>query len=244
MKDNQEIKRTHSRFPAYSDEEGVKIQRAEKRSLFSSEENWILTEESETPFYSRNTNTNSAEIKDLRRSNRSTANKAGQSIRQKEELKRHRSNLPDYSKRVEMEVTKTGKKQFFGEGPKQASYLVKEKKSETVPSVKRQYSGRSYFVPKYIPASIIPDAQDAAFSENQLLKSMEKTEESYLLFDTDVTPYQERNDEDPSVRKFASKQPIEETETKPKKKKMRLDRSLEGMIEQERDDLNDGNYFS
>ena len=242
MKDNQEIKRKHTRFPAYSDEEGVKIQRAEKRNLFSSEENWILTEESETPFYSRKTN--SAEIKDLRRSNRSTANKAGQSIRQKEELKRHRSNLPDYSKRVEMEVTKTGKKQFFGEGPKQASYLVKEKKSETVPSVKRQYSGRSYFVPKYIPASIIPDAQDAVITENELLKSMEKPEESYLLFDTDVTPYQERNDEDPSVRKFASKQLVEETGAKSKKKKRTLDRSLEGIIEQERDDLTERNYFS
>ncbi|MFC4710799.1 hypothetical protein ACWOEJ_03235 [Enterococcus eurekensis] len=242
MKDNQEIKRTHTRFPAYSDEEGVKIQRAEKRNLFSSEENWILTEESETPFYSRKTNP--AEIKDLRRSNRSTANKAGQSIRQKEELKRHRSNLPDYSKRVEMEVTKTGKKQFFGEGPKQASYLVKEKKSETVPSVKRQYSGRAYFVPKYIPASIIPDAQDAIITENQLLKSMEKPEGSYLLFDTDVTPYQERNDEDPSVQKFASKQSVEDTGEKPKKKKMSLDRSLKGMIEQERDDLTERNYFS
>lgn len=73
---------------------------------------------------------------------------------------------------------------------------------------------------------------------------MEKPEGSYLLFDTDVTPYQERNDEDPSVQKFASKQSVEDTGEKPKKKKMSLDRSLKGMIEQERDDLTERNYFS
>ena len=243
MREEQEIKRKHTCFPAYSDETGVKIKREEKRTPFSSDENWILTEESETPFYSKKEN-NKGELKDLRRSNRSVASKAGHSIRQKEELKRHRSNLPDYSKRVEMEVTKTGKRQFFGDAPKQASYLVKEKAAESVPSVKRQYSGRSYFVPKYIPASIIPDEQDTTITENQLLDSMEKATESYLLFDTDLTPYQERKDGDPSVRKFGTEKEIRKATEKTQKKRMRLERSLEGMIEQERDDLTKGNYFN
>lgn len=242
MRNQQEIKRTHSCFPAYSDETGVKIKKDDKRPPFSSDENWILTDESGIPFYSKKEI--KGEVKDLRRSNRSTANKAGHSIRQKEELKRHRTNLPDYSKRVELEVTKTGKKQFFGNTPKQASYLVKEKTAETVPSVKRQYSGRSYFVPKYIPASIIPDEQDPTISENQLLESMEKPTESYLLFDTDLTPYQERKEGDPSVRKFGTEKQMRETSEKPQKKRMRLERSLEGMIEQERDDLTEGKYFN
>ena len=162
-------------------------------------------------------------------------------LRQKEELKRHRSNLPDYSKRVEMEVTKTGKKQFFGDTPKQASYLVKEKAAEIVaPSVKRQYSGRSYFVPKYIPASIIPDEKETGVTESELLQSMEKSDNSYLLFDTEATPYQERKEGDPSVQKFASDRTAEGKE---KKRKKRLERTLEGMIEQERDDVTEGNYF-
>lgn len=242
MREQQEIKRKHTCFPAYSDETGVKIKREGKRKPFSSDENWILTDESETPFYSRKES--KGEVKDLRRSNRSVASKAGHSIRQKEELKRHRSNLPDYSKRVEMEVTKTGKRQFFGDAPKQASYLVKEKAAESVPSVKRQYSGRSYFVPKYIPASIIPEEQDTTITDDQLLESMEKTTESYLLFDTDLTPYQERKEGDPSVRKFGTEKEVREATEKPQKKRMRLDRSLAGMIEQERDDLTKGNYFN
>lgn len=242
MRESNQMKRRYSRFPAFSDEEGVKIQRGEKRSSFSNDESWILTQENDAPFYSRKENT--GEVKDLRRSNRSTSSKAGQSIRQREELKRHRSNLPDYSKRVELEVTKTGKKHFFGDGPKQASYLVKEKKAETIPSVKRQYSGRSYFVPKYIPASIIPDEQANAYSESELLASMTKTKESYLLFDSEGTPYQERKDNEPSVKKFVSKRANFENEEQPKKKKMRLERSLEGMIEQERDDFAPGNYFN
>ncbi len=51
---------------------------------------------------------------------------------------------------------------------------------------------RSYFVPKYVPASIIPDPRESKISEDHLIESMKKTDDSYLLFDTEPTPYQEK----------------------------------------------------
>ena len=52
MGSNNEIKRKHFRFPAYSDETGVKINREGDYTPFSAQESWILTEDStDTPFY-------------------------------------------------------------------------------------------------------------------------------------------------------------------------------------------------
>ncbi|MHC5267998.1 hypothetical protein ACYSNO_02245 [Enterococcus sp. LJL98] len=242
MRNSDEIKRKHFRFPAYSDETGVKIQREQKKPLFSAHEPWILTEETGTPFYTKKETIQ--DTKELRRSTRTGQNKAGHSIQQREELKRHRTNLPDYTKRSKVEVTKTGKKQLFGETVSQASYLVKEKKSEVVPSVKRAYSGRSYFVPKYIPASIIPDETQSTISEAELLDSMRKPQDSYLLFDSERTPYQERKDDEPSVKKFpATTELLKESEPKKSKKRMSLNRSLDGMIAKETNDVTEKNYF-
>lgn len=242
MGNSDEIKRKHFRFPAYSDDTGVKIIREKERTPFSSQESWILTEEAETPFYTKREQLK--DTKELRRSPRKSQSKAGQSIQQKEELKRHRTNLPDYTKRVTMEVTKTGKKQLFGETVSQASYLVKEKKAESIPSVQREYSGRSYFVPKYIPASIISDEEQSLVSEAELIESMAKPKESYLLFDNELTPYQERKDHEPSVKKFPSTEGlIIEENPKKEKKRMSLNRSLDGLIAKEINDVTENNYF-
>ena len=52
MGSNNEIKRKHFRFPAYSDETGVKINREGDYTPFSTQESWILTGDStDTPFY-------------------------------------------------------------------------------------------------------------------------------------------------------------------------------------------------
>ena len=243
MGSNNEIKRKHFRFPAYSDETGVKINREGDYTPFSTQESWILTEDStDTPFYTQKQPVD--EPKELRRSLRQTHSKAGHSLAQKEELKRHRTNLPDYTKRTTVEVTKTGKKQLFGDMASKPLFRVKEKKSEVVPSVKREYSGRSYFVPKYIPASIIPEEEPTSFSEADLMQSMRKTKESYLLFDNEQTPYQERKDHEPSVKKFPSTEGLL-TEEVPRKEKnrMALNRSLDGLIAKETNDLNENNYF-
>lgn len=242
MGNNNEINRKHFRFPAYSDEAGVKIQREPKYAPFSAHESWIITEESNTPFYTKKESVEAS--LERPRSTRRGQSKAGHSVQQREELKRHRINLPDYTKRSTIEVTKTGKKQLFGETVSQASYLVKEKKAEVVPSVKREYSGRSYFVPKYIPASIIPDEEPSPITEAELMESMAKPKGSYLLFDNELSPYQERKDHEPSVKKFPSTADLmTEEEPKKEKKRMSLARSLDGMIAKEMNDLTENNYF-
>lgn len=236
-----EIKRKHFRFPAYSDDTGVKIQSG--RPAFSNDESWIITEESGTSsIYKEKT-----EERSLRRSPRVSHEKAGQSIQQREELERHRKHLPDYSKKYEPEVTSTGKKKLFGEHA-QSTFKVNEKQIETpTPSLKKEYSGRSYFVPKYIPASMIPDEPVQEVSNQELMDSMKK--ESYLTFDTEPAAYQERKDTDPAVRKFKQPQPVSMSRSqykeavKSNRKRSVLDRSLKGMIEEGENEVGANGYF-
>ncbi len=67
---------------------------------------------------------------------------------------------------------------------------------------------RSYFVPKYVPASIIPDPRESKISEDHLIESMKKTDDSYLFFDTEPTPYQEKRNDEPSRTSFNSNKNI------------------------------------
>ncbi len=238
MIDNQNIKRKHARFPAFSDDQGVKITSSKKRKPFSDDEDWIITNLSETPYYSKKTATE--QKKELRRSPRVAAAKTGQSIEQKEELKRHRLNLPDYSKRGTFELTDTGKRQLFGETTRQASYQVKEKKAETIAPPRKDFSGRARFTPKYVPASIIPEEEKTTISENELMASMEKSKESYMLFDHGMAAYQEKKEQDPSVRKFYGN---EVSSAPTEKKRTVLDHSLENLIETEQSATAEKSYF-
>lgn len=247
MANFDDIKRKHFRFPAYSDDTGVKIQSERKYPSFSTDENWIMTEEDPSAKVYRNEKT---EARSLRRSPKVSHEKAGQSIQQREELKRHKENLPDYAKKYQTEVTPTGKKRLFGDTG-QSSFKVNERKAEPSPSnksLKREYSGRSYFVPKYIPASMIPDEPAKDVSNQELLDSMKK--DSYLMFDTEPTAFQDRKDSDPAVSKF--KQPSSvamsrsqyREQTKNEKKKTILDRSLKGLIEDESTENGAQGYFN
>lgn len=61
----------------------------------------------------------------------------------------------------------------------------------------------SYFVPKYIPASVIPEEQEPSFTEEELLKAMKKDRRSYVILDDEPTAFQVKDtEEDPTVRKF------------------------------------------
>ena len=76
------------------------------------------------------------------------------------------------------------------------------------------------------------------------MQSMLKTKASYLLFDNEQTPYQERKDHEPSVKKFPSTEGLLTDEVPRKeKKRMALNRSLDGLIAKETNDLNENNYF-
>jgi len=198
MANHEEIKRKHARFPAFSDEEGVKLKSKRTFGTFS-EDNWILTEETGESF----SHSTTEEMRSLRRSPKVAHQKAGQSIQQKEELEKHRKNLPDYGQRYQPEVTPTGKKRLFGNRVNPGTFKVKEPRQETPAASEHPEPKKDYFVPKYVPASMLPDEEvvsDSKVADSVLLSSMAK--ESYLLFDSAPAAYQERKDGDPSVRKF------------------------------------------
>lgn len=243
-----DVKRKHFRFPAYDDQEGVKLQ-SEHKEVFSQSDDWILTEIKDQP-------STSSKEKDsahsLRRKVPSSHPNYGHSVRQKEELAQHRANLPSYGKRPLQESTPTGKTNLFGNDQRRASYKVtsKAERAETPTPTKKEYSGRSYFVPKYIPASIIPEQEKEEITSQELMDSMEKARESYLLFDTEPAAYQVKEGDDPTVRKFNRPQSVGMTRRefrgmnkKNGDKRAVLDRSLEGMIEEGQSESNKNGYF-
>lgn len=241
-----DINRKHYRFPAYDDNENVKIQK-EKRNLFAKDRSWLLTDEPEdkgTAFYtppkkSVLKNTQMQEERALRRSRKATAAKQGHTLAQQEELKKHRENLPDYSKKIKPETDLAGRTSLFGKDYKRSTYKVKNKPQITPEesTMKRYSSGRSYFVPKYIPASLIPDEKKAAVEETELIDSLHKNKEQYLLFDHEPAAFQEKKGDDPTVEKFHHEKNSEKEDTTAKaavnkeKKGKVLERDLKGLIE-------------
>lgn len=257
-----DVNRKHYRFPAYKDDEGVKLHN-EKRNLFAKDRSWLLTDEGRgqrnsfgqtpatPPAKLFNEPTTEREERVLRRSRKTTNEKQGHTREQEAELKKHRENLPDYSKKIQPTTDKVGRTSLFGNEYKRSTYKVKsrsERPMETA-SLKRQYSGRSYFVPKYIPASIIPDDVKPEVSENELLQSMKKPQDSYLMFDNEPAAYQEKKEGDPSVKKFHT--PDEEItvsrgefrQMEPEKKNKVLDKSLQGLIEEGQSEMDENGYF-
>ncbi|MGC3746438.1 hypothetical protein ACPTHV_16870, partial [Enterococcus faecalis] len=58
----------------------------------------------------------------------------------------------------------------------------------------------SYFVPKYIPASVIPEDLEPSFTEEELLKALKKDRRSYVILDDVPTAFQVKDsEEDPTV---------------------------------------------
>ncbi|XBG74064.1 hypothetical protein V4S28_06560 [Enterococcus cecorum] len=72
MNNYTDIKRSHFRFPAFSDEDGVKLQDGTFRKPFSFEEDWILTDEDIDRKANRQNKVNTS-----RRGNKTIAHKVG-----------------------------------------------------------------------------------------------------------------------------------------------------------------------
>lgn len=202
MSDYTDIKRNHFRFPAFSDEEGVKLQDGTFRKPFSFEDDWILTDED----IDRKAN-RLKESYTSRRGNKSVAHKAGHSVQQMEELKKHRENLPTYSRHPKVEVSATGRKNLFGNAHLHATYKVKNQKESSKEHAATNYRSdvhqKAVFKPKYIPASLIQEQAPATVAQDELIHAMQKNKESYLLFDTEPAPYQIKHEEsEPTVKKF------------------------------------------
>ncbi|BCA86023.1 hypothetical protein EsVE80_15460 [Enterococcus saigonensis] len=254
-----DINRKHYRFPAYDDKENVKIQK-EKRNLFAKDRSWLLTDEPEdkgTSFYTppkKNVlkNNHMQEERALRRSRKATAAKQGHTLAQQEELKKHRENLPDYSKKVKPETDLAGRTSLFGKDYKRSTYKVKNKPKITPEenTMKRYSAGRTYFVPKYIPASLIPEKKKNVVDETELMDSLHKNKEQYLLFDHEPAAFQEKKADDPAVEKFYHEKNVpaeladSKIEIKPEKKSKVLERDLKGLIEEGQSESRRGSgYF-
>lgn len=229
-----DIRRKHFRFPAFDDESGVKIQK-EERVLFGGEDDILTTHDVEEDIE-----------KYIRRTRKSTAKKAGQSLKQRENLEHHRQNLPNYDKhRSFSNDSAQPKRNLFEEKNKEETKsnetrkIVKTKKS--VPTIERPQQVRS-FKPKYIPASVIPDDDKNAVTQEELYRAMYKPGPDYLLFDTGYKPYQ---DEAEQVNKFPEESIAQLLDAEPEtpKKNARLERSLKGIMSESQQTLEKTKYF-
>lgn len=244
MSNYSEVKRKHYRFPAFSDEEGVKMPQ-KQRSLFSKEpDNFskdtvidyqnLFAKTSDLPEMSTENS------RTLRRSRKETLEKQGLTINQQEELNKHRQHLPDYSKKIPVETDSIGRTSLFGKEPRTSSLKTGLPKNDSGDSIKKQYSGRSYFVPKYIPASVIPDKKAGEISQEELMASMTKPQDSFLLFDTETTAYDEKKDHQ-VVDKDSGSFVNEKGEGT--KHKSILERGLSGLIADEAEVAKKNSYF-
>lgn len=257
MENRVDIKRKHTRFPAYDDEIGVKIVREGRRSLFQDNETLITS----SPY----TDNPVEEQRSLRRNSKTASEKSGHSIEQQRELEKHRANLPDYGKSRRIEKTSTGKKRLFGDGASRASYIVRTKEVTSSQELEKQVPQRTTnntrFVPTYVPASVIPDKNENEVSQDELMAAMKKSSKSILLFDTEPAAYQAKeNEEEPSVQKFHGNEKSSVKMTRSQYKKMGkkknlfdnknnkgksiLERSLSGLIEEDRQEMDKNGYFS
>lgn len=217
MENRVDIKRKHTRFPAYDDETGVKIARKDRVPIFKDTEPLITS-----THYSDHS---MDEQRSLRRHTRVSQERAGHTPQQQRELEKHRANLPDYGKSYHRiaKASPTGKRNLFGETTSRTSYIVRRKDNTPraeyeVPYVDKQEPlldesspelnvstdvKRTRFVPSYVPASVIPDKEDKDVSKEELMAAVKKDANSYLLFDTEPAAYQvKEREEDPSIQKF------------------------------------------
>ncbi|MGX7203303.1 hypothetical protein [Enterococcus plantarum] len=206
-----QIKRKHFRFPAFDDESGVKLVSENKRTLFQDEP--MLTK-AVTQTTNQAQRQPSAPVIDpitvqpvLQKQPTQTNNQhVSHSEEQLAELARHKSNLPNYMMAHNKPTSPKQKNNLFGNMPKRSSYgfgsQQTSNKNKAAFSKDFTYDTRSYFVPKYIPASVIPEEKTPTLTEQDLTEAMKKDQNSYLLFDDEPAAFQVKGNEDPTVQKF------------------------------------------
>lgn len=225
-----EIRRKHFRFPAFDDESGVKLQ-SEERVLFGGEDDILTTHDVEDDLE-----------KHIRRTRKSSAKKVGQSLKQREDLEHHRQNLPNYDKpRNHSRESIKAKTNMFEEKNRSENKTHEARIEKSVPTIKRPQQNHS-FRPKYIPASVIPDDDKNAVTQDELYRGMYKPDSDYLLFDTGYHPYQNEVEQ---VNKFPEESIAQLLDAEPEipKKNTRLERSLKGIMTDSQQTLEKTKYF-
>ncbi|WP_061840492.1 hypothetical protein [Tetragenococcus halophilus] len=230
MKDINQIKRKHSRFPAFSDETGVKLQSEKNHPSFSNDEPWILTEDNDAPLTKTLLKQNKKK-RGIRRSKKVSQEKTGLTKYEENELKEHKKHLPDYSAKHNSS---------FG-----STYTHATAKNESpTDSLQRKNNRRSYFASKYVPATEANNKNEHKKSEKELLNSLKKSQEDYLMFETDDTNLKSKDNSDVRIHKYDQNELSNREQTKAKNKKAGiLNRSLKGMIEEDTNDLKENGYF-
>lgn len=241
----KEIRRKHFRFPAYDDELGVKLTNDKKRVLFDGQED-LLTEQNQSPFEQMKefhfTNTNTEKIRRKRR-----ATNGLKSAPRKENLEKHKENYRIIPAITNQKSHRQDEK-LFGDSSRsvrQSETRTESKHTTRNASVDTKVRERSYFVPKYVPASIIPDPRESKISEDHLIESMKKTDDSYLLFDTEPTPYQEKEMVS-RLYEHSIEQNVRGNKAvrrKIEKSHGILERSLQGLIDDQGNSLGENSYF-
>lgn len=206
MENFNEIKRKHFRFPAYDDEVGVKLASEHKRVLFQ-EEGETTDTVSRSVKNSSTTDPLTFQYEMTSSQKQPTTPPVSRSQEQLDELAKHKTNLPNYMMSHNKPGLPRKKTSLFGSLPQKSAYQETGFRRSGNGAAKLStrdytYDGRSYFVPKYIPASVIPDSGKPAISEQELMAAMKKDQHSYLLFDEEPAAFQLKGDEDPTVKKF------------------------------------------
>lgn len=234
----KEIRRKHFRFPAYDDVTGVKLPKKERRVLFDGHD-MLLTEITKEPMFEQIQEFQFADAREKEQRKRRKVGYSKKKMVVKEDLKKYKEHLPDYT--GHKEVGKTLPK------PQTPSISPTRRSSEgdTQRTTEKHRTRRecSYFVPKYVPASIISEPKEPTIPDRELIQSMEKTEDSYLLFDNEPVPYQEKKVDESFVKPVHRAEKSASEQSKKERSYGILERSLQGLIEDQGNSLDENSYF-
>lgn len=206
--DNRPFGGRRARFPAYDDETGVKLNQSNQRVLFDGNDDFITDYK--------------LDAKEVLGRADKLSNPRTRRVqvdeKPREELERHRINLPTYETRAREQ--KRAPRSLFAE----AKPVTDNKRV----SFREETRNATPFKPKHVPESLIPDEPEDAIPLQELYTSIRESKQSYLLFDTG-----ERKPQQPSIQTKDQKQ----------RHSSRLDRSLQGIMTDDTRILENSKYF-
>lgn len=176
----QTYTREKCRFPAFDDDQGVKLTTTSQRVLFDGNDDLITNHRLEAKdVFGR-------ELPKPKRNRRVALDDEP-----RRELNQHKANLPMYhNERAEA---------------KKVKLFEEHKPKETTKTTFSTNTGRSAtpFAPTFVPSSLIPDQDPSAISPRELIQRMEKQRNSYILF----AP--EKKVEKPAIERKNSRQRLD-----------------------------------
>ena len=228
-----EIKRKHFRFPAYDDHIGVKLKNENRRVLFDGQDD-LMTDTSDKPLFEQINEFHFEDYSKNEKNPHSTVNVRHAST-QKANLAKHKQNLPDYRQSKKTQTKRNSQTNFgytrHASPSEQRPTQEKTKTNHEVYSIVREENVLILYLSTYPLRSFLIRRKNK-ISEEELLASIKKEKNAYLLFETENTPYD-------------GKQGVKMNQEKSSSKKTHgvLDRSLEGLINDQGNSLKGNGYF-